>query len=135
MVAQEDSYSCGAACARQLLLDVGIVKSEAEVRKAAGFVPNVGIHAQLLAAALTTFDHPSRRWQSTSPDPSELLLLVARAPFVAMLVKHWVIVDGFDGSGLLRVRDPAPLPSSLSSGTEGLMIIQILQLPSGHTRA
>lgn len=113
MVAQEDAYSCGAACARQLLLDVGIVKAEADIRTAAGFVANVGIYAEQLARTLTNLD-PSRKWATTSLDPNELDTLMRRAPFIAMLKKHWVIIDGYDsGSGALKVRDPEPL--SLSS--------------------
>jgi len=53
MVCQEVAFSCGAACARQLLLDLGIEVSENTVRECADFREGVGIQPEPLAKALT----------------------------------------------------------------------------------
>jgi len=97
--------SCGAACARQLLRDAGIECDEATIRNAAQFDPNLGIYTADLAAALSQLD-PRRHYHGGSIDPDELGRLLERAPFIAMLDDHFVIVDR-ELNGVVFIRDPA----------------------------
>lgn len=110
--------SCGAACARQLLADDGITISEEILRSSASFDPRKGIYGIDLASALDGANS-KKTYTYAAIDPSSLKVLMKRAPFIAMLVAHWVIVDGFAEDGSILVRDPAPLPSASHIGTEG----------------
>lgn len=58
--------SCGAACARQLLLDAGIDVPEETLRERAGFHPELGITLDALAVRSTT----CTRVRGTSQGPS-----------------------------------------------------------------
>lgn len=119
MVCQELDLSCGAACARQLLLDLGVEVSERAVREHAEFYENEGIQPEGLAKALTRLS-PGYRYIGGSVDPSVLPDLLLRCPFVALVDRHFVIVDAAIGDAM-RIRDPAPLPTSPTQGTEGLV--------------
>ncbi|HSO00441.1 MAG TPA: cysteine peptidase family C39 domain-containing protein [Candidatus Nanopelagicales bacterium] len=121
MVKQEHPLSCGAACARQLLLDDGIAKPEAEIREIALFSPDFGgIFCSPLAAALEQLGG-GRRYRGAVIDPEWHEVLFENTPFVAMLADHWVIVDQIDDETVL-VRDPAGLPGiDETVGFEGVM--------------
>lgn len=121
MVRQEHPLSCGAACARQLLLDDGIDRPEAEIRELAMFAPELGgIFCSPLAAGLDQLGG-GRRYRGGVIDPSWHDVLFASAPFVAMLVDHWVIVDHVDAQ-TVQIRDPAGLPETDdAAGFEGVM--------------
>ncbi len=113
--------SCGAACARQWLQDQGIPCSEEAVRSASGFTATEGIYGRSLADGLNEI-HPTGGYRYGSA-PSQLTKLVQRAPFLAMLDSHWVIVDGETSPGVLGLRDPEPLPGRPSVGSEGTMTV------------
>jgi hypothetical protein len=120
MGAQEHRLSCGAACARQVLMDEGVIVTEAEVRRLAGFHEELGIYADRLGDALTTMN-TARPHRSGAVDPSSLPSLLDRSPFLAMIDSHWIIVDGATSAGALMFRDPAPSIEP-SRGTEGVML-------------
>jgi ABC-type bacteriocin/lantibiotic exporter with double-glycine peptidase domain len=108
MVRQELEMSCGAACARQLLLDSGIEVSEERIRTLASFDPTDGTSAGALAHALTEL-HPGTRYVGGTVFPEHLGALLRRAPFLALLKtprRHWVLVDRIEGE-LVLLRDPA----------------------------
>lgn len=119
MVCQELDLSCGAACARQLLLDLGVEVPEETIREHADFYESVGIQPESLAKALTHLSS-GYRYFGGSVDPSVLSELLARSPFVALLDRHFVVVDKAIGDSL-SIRDPAPLRTSPTQGTEGLV--------------
>lgn len=101
--------SCGAACARQLLLDEGVDITEIEIRTVSGFTESLGTEARPLAEALSLLDKPNR-YSGGAVMPDDLDALLANAPFIALLKigneKHWLIVDGVTNDELL-LRDPA----------------------------
>lgn len=84
MVRQELATSCGAACARQMLLDAGINVPEARIRELARFDPDQGITYDGVGAALNEL-HPGERYRSQSVHPAQLPALAERVPFIAML--------------------------------------------------
>lgn len=104
IVKQELEFSCGAACARQLLADEGIDISEDEIRGAAAFEDGNGIYALSLAIALDQL-MPNTNWNGVSVNEDSLDALLQRAPFIAMLDRHWVIVDS-ERDGSIQIRDP-----------------------------
>lgn len=124
IVAQEEEYSCGAACARQLLLDVGIDVTEGTLRHDAELDLLVfrGILAPPLARALTK--HHGSRYLGGYPVMDEEMhrLIERRAPVIVRLEHHWVIVDGIEGTRAL-VRDPAPSIPGSKYGTEAVMLL------------
>lgn len=111
IVRQEHPFSCGAACALQLLRDAGHWHvSEAEVRERAAFTPELGgIYCKWLVEALNQLQNDyDYRGGTVEPDNHDALF--KRAPFIAMLDHHWVIVDGLR-SDIVYIRDPAGLPA------------------------
>lgn len=115
--------SCGAACARQILLDVGIDVTESVVRAHADFDPNHPIWAPDLAKALNGL-HPGATYQALSLDPACLDAVLARGPFIALLKvsrgKHWVIVERI-ADGLAHIRDPVGVPEDDAVGADAVM--------------
>lgn len=83
MFPQEHPLSCGAACARQLLADAGVLVTEADVRTRAGFQEDIGIFADHLGLAMTALD-PGRAYRGAAVDPESLPGLLRGAPFLAM---------------------------------------------------
>ncbi|MCY1003404.1 DUF6531 domain-containing protein [Myxococcus sp. MISCRS1] len=108
MFGQERINSCGPACARQLLKDVGVDVSEAVLRKKAFLKPDSdGISAETLAGLLDELD-PKSHWDGGSVS-FELLDRIPR-PFAAMLKTdsgnhHWVIIDEVLPTQV-KLRDP-----------------------------
>ncbi len=104
--------SCGAACARQFLLDAGIVVDEATIRIEAGFHTELGIDGRGIVAVLEKH-LPPRRFRTGVVPPHQMDLLARGAPFFLLMRtpigKHWVIVDKVDGERAY-VRDPAGVP-------------------------
>lgn len=110
MVAQGHPCSCGAACARQLLLDTQKDVSEAHILEMLGddFIPDEGIHADPLATVLSRL--MDQRWIGGPLKQLDRFdELLERAPILVMLDRHWVIVDGHKGGSLL-IRDPGGKP-------------------------
>lgn len=107
---QELDFSCGAACVRQLLLDAGVNVPESDIRSLAEFKEKKGTWAISLAIAL---DHhlSGPRWLGHSVNENSLDGLLCRAPFIAMLVEHWVIVDR-ERDGVIHLRDPWGAPDA-----------------------
>ena len=112
MVRQELDMSCGAACARQLLLDVGVHMPESVLRERASFDPVNGISAKSLGALLSAL-HEGVSYDAGAVFPEHLGTLICRAPFLALLGtprgRHWIIVDGLS-DGLVEARDPCGIP-------------------------
>lgn len=122
MVRQELGMSCGAACARQLLLDAGINVPEARIRELAGFDPDQGITHDGVGEALNQL-HAGERYRWQSVDPAQLPALAERVPFIAMLRTpswHFVIVQAMTDTEVF-IRDPAGVPANLLLGSEGVM--------------
>lgn len=122
MVKQEHELSCGAACVRQLLLDVGIFVIEQKIQELAGLSPMLGgIYADGIKSALETL-HVGQRYRSGSVDIRDFEKLLERVPIIVMLSKHWVILDRVE-DGLVYVRDPAGMPGGTGTvGCEGVLV-------------
>jgi ABC-type bacteriocin/lantibiotic exporter with double-glycine peptidase domain len=122
MVRQELPMSCGAACGRQLLRDIGVDVSEAIVRDLAGFDPGFDIMLDGLRGALDTL-HAAGAYDHGAVFPEQLDSLANVVPFIALLrmpSRHFVIVDEVTPSDL-RLRDPAGIPEEPSAGAIGWM--------------
>jgi ABC-type bacteriocin/lantibiotic exporter with double-glycine peptidase domain len=122
MVRQELTMSCGAACARQLLLDAGIDVPEARLRELAGFDPDRGITLDALATALNEL-HPGVRYKYGTVWPENLSMLASVVPFIALLrtpSRHIVIVRDITETEVY-IRDPAGVPGEPAIGLEGVM--------------
>lgn len=122
MVRRELPRSCGAACARQLLLDARLDVPEATIRLLAGFEPEFGILLDGLRDALDAL-HPGVRYAQGTVWPEQLDQLARLAPFIVLLrtpSRHFVIVDQV-GATEVRVREPAGTPEAPSLGAVGVM--------------
>jgi len=109
MVNQEQSHSCQAACARQLLKDAGMDISEPELLGRIGYLEEWGTTTAGTAGALDEL-HPRLGYAGGAVDPAVAAILFQRDPWIASLrtdrgTVHAVIVDGLDGD-VVRVRDP-----------------------------
>lgn len=128
VVRQEFETSCGAACARQVLLDAGIDVPESRIRELVGFNPDLGLGITLEALARVLDQlHPGARYKSGSVPHEELPALAHVTPFIALLktpAKHIVIVDEI-AEAEVRVRDPAGIPGGPPVGLEGVMDRQV----------
>jgi hypothetical protein len=143
MVNQEHEMSCSAACARQLLHDVGHSVAEATVRGLAGTTQSHGTQTAQgrLADALNQLDprRPQVSWAGGAvPEPeSQALAAVLRlgqnGPWIAdvtftdrrgNIVIHSIIVDRIQGNAA-HVRDPwgEQGPGQSPCGTEGVMFL------------
>ena len=114
--------SCGAACARQILLDVGIDVPEATIRERAGFHPEIGIMLDALEGVLNDL-HPGARYKAGAVWPEKLSQLGGVVPFLALVrtpSRHIVIVDEITASNV-TIRDPWGLPEGPGIGARGLM--------------
>ena len=122
MFVQEEVHSCGAACARRLLADKGVVASEAELR-AIGYDPTNGMFADKVAEnmnrVLEARGLPARvqgGWDPsflpvTNPfdDPRGFVRAAFKGtrgrPFIAQQGKHFVVAEGIQGD-LVNLLDP-----------------------------
>lgn len=114
--------SCGAACARQLLLDAGIDVPEATIRESAGYHPEIGIALEALEEVLNDL-HPGARYKAGAILPERLSQLGSAVPFIALLrtpSRHIVIVDEITASNV-TLRDPWGLPEVPGVGACALM--------------
>src|SRR5262245_33002221 len=84
MVNQELPYSCQVACARQLLLDAGVLVSEQELLGRIGYIEGYGTTADSTAAVLTDI-HPRLGYAGGAVDPQAFSVLCRRAPWIASL--------------------------------------------------
>lgn len=100
--------SCGAACARQLLLDRGISVEESVVRDLARVSPETGTGVEGVADALNALDS-NFSYRAGSVMPEQFAALNSRGPWIAQLKPstgpHFVIVDGVRNGNVL-LRDP-----------------------------
>jgi hypothetical protein len=119
--AQEFEYSCGAACARQLLVDTGHLVTEEDVRSRARFDPEAGIWAVHLAEALALLHGEPYEGGIPDIDPPQWPRLLRSGPTIVMLERHWVIVDGVTQDNVVLVRDPAPLNPGGKYGCEATL--------------
>jgi predicted double-glycine peptidase len=125
IVSQELNMSCGPACARQLLADVGVQVAEAELRGGMTATTQFGMSSERVAQALTKL-HPEATFRGGGVGPGSLDALMETGPFIARLKPnsgpHFVIVDGAEAGGALRIRDPwGPASPGSGQGLEGLM--------------
>jgi hypothetical protein len=109
MVNQEQSHSCQAACARQLLRDAGVDISEGDLLAKIGYYEGIGTLAQPTAAVLTQL-HPKLNYVGGEINYDALPILFARDPWIANVRTlhgsvHSIIVDRLDGD-VVHVRDP-----------------------------
>lgn len=114
--------SCGAACARQILLDAGIDVPEAVLRNVAGFDSDFGITLDGLGDAFAAH-HPGATYQHGTVWPEHLDRLASAVPFIALLrtpSRHFVIIDEV-GAAEVRVRDPAGTDEDPSVGAVAVM--------------
>jgi predicted double-glycine peptidase len=119
MVNQEQSHSCQAACARQLLKDAGVDLAEAELLAEIGYHEGWGTTAGSTARVLAEL-HPKLGYAGGAVDPEAATTLFKRDPWIASLrtdrgMVHTVIVDELEGEPV-HVRDPWGL-SGPGSGT------------------
>jgi hypothetical protein len=107
---QEGLYSCVVACARQLLRDAGVERSEAELAERLGVIEGSGSTPGPASAALSAL-HPRLRYEGGSVDPGSALgVLFRRDPWIAYVRTdfgrlHAAIVERLDGD-IVHVRDP-----------------------------
>ena len=108
MVSQELSMSCGAACARQVLLDKGIDIPESTIRELAKVSPKTGTGVDNVIDALNKLD-PKTQYTGGGVGPDAFGALNKRGPWIAMVKPntgpHFVIVDGVE-DGRVMLRDP-----------------------------
>lgn len=111
MVCQEENFSCGLACARQLLLDKGIDVPEVDMHDLAVFSPDdgEGVYIKPLGRTLAKLD-PGAPWVGGITGEEHFNFLLRKAPFIAMIHPttgaHYIIVDRLEEGDILRVRDP-----------------------------
>ncbi len=128
MVNQELPHSCQVACARQLLKDVGVAVSEAELLARIGYLEGWGTAAEDVAPVLSDL-HPGLGHDGGSIPPEAVSVLFDRGPLIANVrtdrgTVHAVIVDGLDGD-TVRVRDPWGLKGPGSgTGTKATLSLQ-----------
>ena len=84
MVNQEQSHSCQAACARQLLRDAGIDLSEAELLAKIGYIKGWGTTVDSTARALDEL-HPRLGYAGGVAEEEKLPILFRRDPWIASL--------------------------------------------------
>lgn len=119
MINQEQSHSCQAACARQLLKDADVNLSEAEVLGKIGYYEGWGTTAERTAQMLDEL-HPRLGYAGGAVDPESAAILFRGDSWIASLktdygTVHAVIVDRLEGD-IVHVRDPWGL-SGPGSGT------------------
>lgn len=113
IVNQERPDSCGAACGRQLLRDLGIEVPEALIREAGKYTDEFpGMSAENVAAALNQVQD-RYGFRGGAIDGEEHLQTLANiAPWIAFVapdsgVGHMIVVDTIDrDKGVVMVRDP-----------------------------
>ena len=132
MVAQEQSCSCQAACARQLLKEAGVDVSEAELREKIGYLEGWGTTSGETARALDEL-HPRLGFVGGAVDPETVAVLLKRTPWIASLKTdrgtiHAVIVDGLQGD-VVHVRDPWGVsgPASVSGSQATIKLSDFLE--------
>lgn len=109
MVNQEQSHSCQAACARQLLNDAGVHASEAELLGKIGYLEEWGTSSAETARVLDEL-HPQFRYVGGAIAPEAVAILFKRGPWIASVKTergtiHAVIVDRLE-EDQVHVRDP-----------------------------
>lgn len=109
MVNQEQSHSCQAACARQLLQDAGVLVSEPELLAKIGYLEEWGTTSAETARVLNEL-HPRLGYAGGAVAPEAAAILFERGPWIASLktdrgTVHAVLVDRLEGD-TVHVRDP-----------------------------
>ena len=136
-LAQSQELSCGAAAGGELIKSwvqplEGMTLEDA-VLGCTGPPYGNGLYASDLGAALTTLCPEGVNWVGGGAAPvSEAAgaglasaFIEEGGSFMALLKKHWVIVDEVDfGCGLVRLRDPAPFGDTLFGSTGEMTIDQ-----------
>ena len=120
MPAQLDDWACGPACVQTLLRDRGIRVSQDELIRRARELIHAGLKSKRVSCwevgrVLQALD-PEGNWRIEQPLTDEFLRgksaktiieqLSAKGPWIAQVATHFVVVDGFDEAGHLRIRDP-----------------------------
>ena len=100
--------SCGAACARQTLLDQGIDIPEVLIREIAKVSPQTGVDVDGVLTALNKLD-PNNLYVGGGVSPEAFDALNNLGPWIARVKPstgpHFVIVDGLQ-NGRVMLRDP-----------------------------
>ena len=84
MVNQEESHSCQAACARQLLKDAGVEISEAELVAQIGYYEGIGTTTERTATVLSEL-HPGLHYSGGEINELALAIICSRDPWIANL--------------------------------------------------
>ncbi|MBP0001500.1 MAG: hypothetical protein J7641_21335, partial [Cyanobacteria bacterium SID2] len=100
--------ACGPACGSMALRDRAVYVSQSQVASQAG---RVRTHPESLAEALNSLSTSSgMRWRGAGVSNESINPLNSTGSWIAMVRgandNHWVIVDGFDDIGNLKIRDP-----------------------------
>ncbi len=116
VIQQQDAVSCGPACAEMLLRDFGISNVSQEVIAQLTGVP---VNVQALAQVLNQLAGLGERmwigggFAIEGAEEAEVLaVLISTGSWIAELretgkrLGHLVVVDGYDGEGRIRIRDP-----------------------------
>jgi hypothetical protein len=94
MVNQEQSHSCQAACARQLLHDAGVQISEAELLAKIGYIEEWGTTSAGTAKALDDL-HPRLGFAGGAVGPDAVPVLFKKVPWVASLTQAIIKLSDF----------------------------------------
>jgi ABC-type bacteriocin/lantibiotic exporter with double-glycine peptidase domain len=129
MVNQELPRSCGAACVRQLGLDIGKDVPESKIRTASKFTPERGINEEHLGEAATRLLGVLYQGGADGGalTPEQLVRAASkRGPWIARVKPgpHYLIVDAVTEEGVC-VRDPwGEAGPGSGAGTEGVILLE-----------
>jgi SPP1 gp7 family putative phage head morphogenesis protein len=113
---QQSDISCGVASAQMLLKGIGVEASHDEITGAAGSEFLAPFEVEMALKRLSTADWKEEYRFSSSKNLSKLTQ--SGNAFAIQFQKphsnfrHWVVVDGYDESGNIRIRDPWGLSSA-----------------------
>lgn len=118
-----DALACGFACAVMLASDRGVVLQQAELIRRWRWERPAGPVLDALSpeglAHLLTREVGRGTWKggdTSLAEPHEVFDALGARSWAALLgagrVGHWVVVDGRDRHGRVRVRDPAGMRST-----------------------
>jgi Peptidase_C39 like family len=119
VVKQGSPFACGVACGATVLRDMGVNVTQDDIARAAG---TDFVNGEELSSALKKVDNTAGTWYASELDSifsnTERQSIIetrnASGLWIAQygnvpsnpFIRHWVVVDGFDATGNLKIRDP-----------------------------